>query len=293
MTAGGRGAPTRAATRALTACSNGVDDDEDGRADSPLDPGCATASGMDEAEPRPRPQCADGRDNDENGRTDFPDDVGCAFAADPEEDGEGEPPPRCEDERDDDLDGLVDLLDPGCVAPTDDREEDPATPPASADGVDNDDDGAIDFPADADCTGAGALCEVPGAALCGGVCIPVETDPSNCGDCGRQRLAGLSCVAGACVSVQWSGCSTERRAAVAFPRRAGEGGRRLRCHDGAPLCDKMQQTGRPLPMGRPCGVGTAVAIPHHRCRTGGLNMNAGTTRRRGAPRRPTPDHVRG
>ncbi len=63
-------------------CTDGVDNDADGRIDYPNDPGCATPSGDSEADPSPEPQCADGIDNDTDGLTDFPADPGCEAAAD-------------------------------------------------------------------------------------------------------------------------------------------------------------------------------------------------------------------
>jgi hypothetical protein len=50
----------------LPACVNGLDDDGDGLADFPADPGCADAAGRNE-----RPQCDDGRDNDGDGAADW------------------------------------------------------------------------------------------------------------------------------------------------------------------------------------------------------------------------------
>ena len=50
------------------ACANGRDDDGDGWADYPEDPGCKSAEGTDEA---PNPQCSDQLDNDNDGSVDF------------------------------------------------------------------------------------------------------------------------------------------------------------------------------------------------------------------------------
>jgi len=57
------------------ACSNGLDDDGDGRVDHPADRGCASALAADESR-----ACDDGIDNDGDGATDHPTDPGC-FAA--------------------------------------------------------------------------------------------------------------------------------------------------------------------------------------------------------------------
>jgi hypothetical protein len=67
----------------------------------------------------------------------------------------------CNNLLDDDGDGRVDLADPGCVEGLDDSEADPPEVPQCADGIDNDNDGDIDWPADDDCTGAGAERELP------------------------------------------------------------------------------------------------------------------------------------
>jgi len=44
----------------------------------------------------------------------------------------------------------------------------------------------------------GALCSAPNQ-VCGGVCIAVESDPSNCGACGNACLGDdATCIAGSC-----------------------------------------------------------------------------------------------
>ncbi|MEZ4431020.1 MAG: hypothetical protein R3F65_01315 [bacterium] len=68
----------------LPACRDGADDDGDGFADYPLDPGCEDPDDDDEADPA-APACGDGADNDGDGRIDHPDDPGCADPADPSE----------------------------------------------------------------------------------------------------------------------------------------------------------------------------------------------------------------
>lgn len=88
-----------------TACSNLIDDDDDGTIDFPLEPGCLSASDDDE---RGSLACDNGLDDDGDGRTDF--------ALTP---GAG---------------------DPGCRQPTSTFEN-----PQCQDGVDNDSDGFIDF----------------------------------------------------------------------------------------------------------------------------------------------------
>jgi hypothetical protein len=62
------------------------------------------------------PACSDGFDNDRDGRTDAPDDPGCAGAGDESEHAAGV---ACDDRLDDDGDGRADFpRDPGCLDPT-------------------------------------------------------------------------------------------------------------------------------------------------------------------------------
>ena len=65
----------------------------------------------------------------------------------------------CNNLLDDDLDGLIDLDDPGCTQGLDDSENDPPELPECADGIDNDEDGAIDYPDDPNCDAAGDVDE--------------------------------------------------------------------------------------------------------------------------------------
>lgn len=70
------------------ACSDGQDNDGDGKVDYPQDPGCNSAledSEEDECPGERCPQCADGIDNDGDGKTDYPQDDGCKSAGDPQE----------------------------------------------------------------------------------------------------------------------------------------------------------------------------------------------------------------
>ena len=64
-------------------CSNGEDDDGDGVADFPLDPGCGSAD--DSTETSPLLDCDDGIDNDGDGKIDFAEDDGCVSIEDPTE----------------------------------------------------------------------------------------------------------------------------------------------------------------------------------------------------------------
>jgi hypothetical protein len=65
-TGAGTGTSAGGFTVVVTACSNGLDDDGDGFADYPSDPGCASATSSLES-----PKCQDGIDNDGDGMIDF------------------------------------------------------------------------------------------------------------------------------------------------------------------------------------------------------------------------------
>jgi len=66
-------------------CSDGRDDDSDGTADFPGDPGCTSAVDTTEDDDCPSgpgcPDCADGIDNDGDGQIDFPQDASCHAAS--------------------------------------------------------------------------------------------------------------------------------------------------------------------------------------------------------------------
>ena len=109
------------------ACSDGEDNDGDGKIDHPEDPGCASPDDADETDPPPPPkQCADGQDNDGDGKADHPDDQGCSSA---EDDSEAPDAPQCSDRLDNHSDGKRNFpADPGCAS-ADDRSESPDPPP--------------------------------------------------------------------------------------------------------------------------------------------------------------------
>lgn len=65
----------RNVTLCTATCANGRDDDRDGLTDHPADPGCASATDVDETAPELR--CDDNVDNDSDGKTDFPADDYC------------------------------------------------------------------------------------------------------------------------------------------------------------------------------------------------------------------------
>ena len=66
-------------------CSDGRDDDGDGKTDYPNDPGCTSATDATETDDCPSgagcPACADGVDNDGDGQIDYPADTACASAS--------------------------------------------------------------------------------------------------------------------------------------------------------------------------------------------------------------------
>ncbi|MBI5478362.1 MAG: hypothetical protein HY906_05865, partial [Deltaproteobacteria bacterium] len=107
-------------------CSDGLDNDGDGKTDFPDDPGCLTPTDNDETDVA---ECADNVDNDGNGTEDFPADTGCSSAADPLEQTVPPGAPACSDGIDNDLDGLTDYpADPGCHSPNDPSEVDVIPP---------------------------------------------------------------------------------------------------------------------------------------------------------------------
>ncbi|MCK8499505.1 hypothetical protein M0222_17130 [Myxococcus fulvus] len=63
------------------ACSNGRDDDGDGRVDYPSEPGCDSPKDESEVDPAVLPTCFDGVDNDGDGDVDYPQDADCQAAS--------------------------------------------------------------------------------------------------------------------------------------------------------------------------------------------------------------------
>ncbi len=101
-------------------CSDGIDNDGDGKKDHPADPGCENP--QDNNEKDEAPACADGVDNDGDRAIDGAD-RGCSSSTDNDE--TNPPPPPCSDGADNDGDGKVDFgADPGCASGTDDSELD-------------------------------------------------------------------------------------------------------------------------------------------------------------------------
>jgi hypothetical protein len=87
--------------------------------------------------------------------------------------------PQCADGVDNDGDGKVDYpADPGCSSATDDSESpDPVIQPQCSDGVDNDADGKVDYPADPGCSSATDNTESPD---------PVPTTPTSTDQCKKD-----------------------------------------------------------------------------------------------------------
>jgi MYXO-CTERM domain-containing protein len=143
---------------AVTACSDGMDNDGDGKIDFPEDPGCQSPFDADETDV---PQCSDGVDNDGDGTTDYPADPSCASFLDDDESG----PPACSNGLDDDGNGKIDFPeDPGCTGPGDPSE---VTVPACANGLDDDGDGLADYPLDPGCANANDDDETDGSGTGG------------------------------------------------------------------------------------------------------------------------------
>jgi hypothetical protein len=135
------------------ACANGEDDDGDGLIDLAEDPGCSAAGDDDEADPASPAACGDGVDNDADGQTDWPWDRDCTGPGDPSEFGVARP--RCSDGFDNDNDGRTDFpSDPGCHSFGDGDELDPEARPVCWNDIDDDRDGLIDYPVDPGCRAA-------------------------------------------------------------------------------------------------------------------------------------------
>jgi cysteine-rich repeat protein len=150
----------RSGGRRFAACSDGNDNDGDGKIDYPADPGCSSTTDDSEVDPPVNPppsityQCNDGLDNDSDGKIDYPADPGCSSTTDNDE-TDPTIPYQCNDGIDNDSDGKTDYpADPGCSAASDNDETDPVSPIVyqCSDGIDNDSDGRIDYPEDPGCT---------------------------------------------------------------------------------------------------------------------------------------------
>ncbi len=181
------------------ACSDGKDNDGDGKTDYPDDPGCTSASDLDEGDV---PACSDGVDNDKDGKTDYPDDESCSSLLDNDESG----PPACSDGKDNDGDGKVDFPDdPGCGSAADVDEHDQ---PACSDGADNDGDGLVDFPADPGCDSATDSDEANAGAQGVDMSVgPEDLSTTTDGGSSTARPDGDPPDPGGLAAPQASGCS--------------------------------------------------------------------------------------
>jgi len=100
-------------------CSDGRDNDGDGKTDHGSDPGCSAATDRTEKEA----SCSDGRDNDGDGKTDFGPDPDCSSPEDWIE-KKMAVPLTCSDGRDNDGDGKADFdQDHGCSSAVDRTEQ--------------------------------------------------------------------------------------------------------------------------------------------------------------------------
>ncbi len=66
-------------------CSDGIDNDGDGKIDYPTDPGCSSSTDNDEYNAPVVYACSDNIDNDGDGLVDYPNDPGCSSATDNDE----------------------------------------------------------------------------------------------------------------------------------------------------------------------------------------------------------------
>ena len=153
-------------------CGDGIDNDDDGATDR-RDPTCFRFV-KDESGPLDTTACTDGLDNNRDGTIDA-DDPGCIAAIDADE-GPGVALPSCANDLDDDSDGLTDELDENCANGSGDERAAPPLAPAApsgttacSDGLDNDGDGAADWPADGGCSSASDTTETRATACSDGV----------------------------------------------------------------------------------------------------------------------------
>jgi len=107
--------PPKPSGAVRAACSDGRDNDRDGKIDVGRDPGCSSAADPAEREAA----CSDGRDNDRDGKIDVGRDPGCSSGEDL-----AEQEAACSDGRDNDQDGKIDVgKDPQCASAEDPAEK--------------------------------------------------------------------------------------------------------------------------------------------------------------------------
>jgi hypothetical protein len=183
-------------------CSNGKDDDGDGLADYPADPGCISA--VDNSEDNPTSTtyiCSDGIDNDADGLIDYPADPGCSSSTDNSEQNVPLQVFICSNGKDDDGDGLIDYpADPGCVSFNDDSEENTQPPLPTCEQLGNcpipPDNGCIGDnclppPPDPGCTGSNCQPPNPPGDNCTGPGCVTTTTPSNDGDSIEKVMSSI------------------------------------------------------------------------------------------------------
>lgn len=90
-------------------CSDGKDNDNDGKVDYPNDLGCNSPDDMVEEQASYNYDCSDGIDNDGDGSIDFPYDLGCDNPQDNNEVDYNGSETQCSDGVDNDNDGLIDF----------------------------------------------------------------------------------------------------------------------------------------------------------------------------------------
>ena len=137
-------------------CSDGIDNDNDGLVDYPLDSGCVNANDASEEDIAlaNASACSDDNDNDGDGWVDGAD-PGCLteLAYDPEDlDETNEPLVECSDGIDNDNDAKIDGFDSECVTWQSANESFRGVILGEcSDGIDNDNDGLVDYPLDSGC----------------------------------------------------------------------------------------------------------------------------------------------
>ncbi|MBA3541810.1 MAG: pre-peptidase C-terminal domain-containing protein [Deltaproteobacteria bacterium] len=147
-------------------------------------------------------QCSDGEDNDADGKVDFPEDPGCTAGTDDSEDTPTAP--QCSDGRDNDMDGATDYpMDPGCISPNQDDEMDdcPSGPncPQCGNGIDDDMNGSTDFPDDAmGCSSASDPEELVNDPVACGAGLLIKNLPTDGTDTGTLAATSTSMVSSTC-----------------------------------------------------------------------------------------------
>jgi len=192
-------------------CSDTIDNDNDNFIDYPADLGCSSKT-----DDREITSCQDGKDNDNDGKIDYPTDPGCTSI----HDGSEKSNIQCDDDIDNDNDQKIDYpADTGCLSLTDNSETcssnsdcniidcpqvigqdtprcsstgncycgSSGSKPQCSDGIDNDNDQKIDYPADTGCFSLIDDSEICGQhSECSIVCLQViGADTPRCSSTGN------------------------------------------------------------------------------------------------------------